>query len=544
VPLRSNPHAKPFPEPDPSSPPSPYIIRRQLDATTERELRAACKLILQNFKPSDADFADVDPKLDFSGPHKRREQPTEPLRPSHSTRDVRVHRPTGAPAETNSPYEPKKHSHKTYPHLPMVANTARRREDHRNAVPSATQRTDVDSDDGKSLATPLTASTDAHVNAGSTAPTSVGSQRASRQYENAAAVVDAQAAEWMRQELEKRRQKAAPAHPSETHQSSHRPPSRTGSIRAGIKEYMFPASRSLTRVQSRDSISATNSHPSASIKRSGSMTGWRSWGFHRSRSNSRPGTSSGRIDRPEKDQQPSLNLNRKLPPLPSLDTWKDIEAKEKEKEKVKEKSQVQGTHIAQMMRTQDQQQIEYAAARRHHHRRSGSDTMVLRYANAQSAPSPSKSRKPALAPLDTSMDFDHMMSAMSSSRNLHDHPKLYPNGYAPQRSTSTASKSPSTQLSSDARHAPNFSRKISSLDFSCSQMGEQDPAYVRAIQIPGSGQHKEKEDKKSSLRKVLSGWMVRKEKKDDWMQQLERRGIKGGVMTQDEEAALPPVVRY
>jgi hypothetical protein len=52
-----------------------------------------------------------------------------------------------------------------------------------------------------------------------------------------------------------------------------------------------------------------------------------------------------------------------------------------------------------------------------------------------------------------------------------------------------------------------------------------------------------KEEQKSRLKKVFSGWMSKKEKKDDWMQQIEKRGVKEGVMVQDG-AAGAPVVRY
>ncbi|KAF1962011.1 hypothetical protein CC80DRAFT_201914 [Byssothecium circinans] len=594
VPLRSESHGK-YTNPtsshrrhvsnDSVSPlSSPYISRRPLDVTTERELRAACKLILQNFKPSDADFADQDPKLDFSGPYKRKEHRTEQSQPSHVAREVRVHRPTGAPQDMKSIHDAKNHprkvdySVKAYPDLPMLANSGRRREGRtaekeaemgrlvktptHDAARAAHMRSEIDSDDAKSLETPLTASTDTHINSHSTAPTSVASHRASRQYESAAAAADAQAAEWMRQELEKRRQREASSNPQvEQAQSSHRPPSRSGSIRAGIKDYIFPGARNLTRSQSRDSIQTANSQASGQLRRGGSVTGWRSWGLSRmtsSRSNSRPGTSSGRMERQEQERKAELDLNRKLPPLPSLDTWEDTETRDKEKRQ----SQVPAAHIANMMRTQDQQQQDYAAAVRKHHRKSGSDTMALRYANAHAQTSSSRiaspvqssfSHKPVMASMDHSMDFDHMMSAMSSSRNLDEHLKLNAGSHAPQRSTSSVSRSPSTKVGSDGRlHAPNFSRKISAevprppqtaTTTVTATVTTPDTEYVRAVHVSGPRKEDHKEEQKRSLRKVLGGWMSKKEKKEDWMGQFEKKGIKNGVMTQDE-AALPPVVRY
>lgn len=52
-----------------------------------------------------------------------------------------------------------------------------------------------------------------------------------------------------------------------------------------------------------------------------------------------------------------------------------------------------------------------------------------------------------------------------------------------------------------------------------------------------------KEEQKSRLKKVFTGWMTKKDKKDDWMQRIEKEGIKEGVMLQDG-AASAPIVRY
>lgn len=249
------------------------------------------------------------------------------------------------------------------------------------------------------------------------------------------------------------------------------------------------------------------------------------------------------MDRAEHDKKPEINLNRELPPLPSLDTWK-----EPEKRKEKRKSQVQGAHIATVMRSQDQQQQEYAAAVRRHHRRSGSDTLAMRYTSAHPQPSvnakptmrPSSTNKPSAPVLDMSMDFDKMMSAMSSTNNLDEQLKFRINGHVPQRSTSTISHSPSAKVSSDGHlHAPNFSRKISAEVAPSQRVPE--GAYPNVVQL--SPTHNHKEEQKGKLRKMFSGWMLRKEKKDDWMQKFEKEGIKGGIMVQNE-AALPPVVRY
>ncbi|CAI6337340.1 unnamed protein product [Periconia digitata] len=551
---------------------SPRISRRHLDAVTERELRVACKLILQNFKPSDADFADNDPKLDFSGPHKRREDPVAEPQIPHLVKDVKVYRPTGAPANTKSTRDATRHAQKpdptvkAYPDLPMLANSSRRRdlssgekniergrstkvsERERGVAKSVPIRVDVDSDDAKSLATPLTASTDPHNNHGSTAPTSIGSHRGSRQYDSAAATADAQAAEWMRHEFDKRRPKDSANVFPDPPQSSHRPSSRASSLKAGIRDYIFPASRTLSRTPSQASLRTTDSQASGQIRRSGSTTGWRSWGLQRmtsSRSSSRPGTSSGRAERVEPEKKSEVDLNRKLPPLPSLDTWKDPEEEKKEQPKV----QVKGGHIASVMRTQgQQQQQEYAAAVRKHHRKAGSDSIPLRMAktrtssNVTPVPQQNTSHKSTVSSTDRSKEIDSMMSVMSSSRNFDELLTLHPGGPPPRKSTSSISRSPHVGPSSDSRSpAPNFSRKISS-EISSSAVSPRANAYSNTVEISVGEAPAEKQEQKSKMRQVFGGWMLKKDKKEDWMQKVEKKGVKGGIMTQD--AALPPVVRY
>lgn len=549
-----------------------YISRQRIDHKTEQELRAACALILQNFKPSDHDMPDADPKLDFRGPHRRKEHKTEapPL-----VLPVRVHRPTGAPTDSKNTHDARKDTQKvanaaarTYPDLAMRANTGKRRVENtdntdsegstRRLVKSPTTdaprqhiaRTDTtETDDVLSVGTPLTASTDTHHYSHSTAPTSVAvthrsSKRTSRQGDGPAAIADAQAAEWMRQELEKRRQQMAAQPESSRSQTAERPPSRSASIRAGFRDYIFPGSRSLSRTQSHTSL---NSQSSSQPKRTGSAQGWRSWGLDRmssSRSSSRPGTSSGRKELANQDKKSELNLNRELPPLPSLDTWKEPE-KPKEKLKEKPKTPAQGAHIATLMRPVDQQQQSYAAAARQHHRKSASDSLAPRHPNAYGtvpmrAKSPTQQafarKSTLLGSEDRSMDFDHMVSAMATSSNFDEQLQFHINGHATM-----------PRMSADARlAAPNFSRKISTdgplpdRPFDANEF-----AYPNVVRITATNSQKSASEPKSKLKKVFSAWMLKKEKKDtgDWMHKLEKEGIKTGVMQQDQ-AALPPVVRY
>lgn len=504
--------------------------------------------------------------------------------------EVRVRPPTGAPTDSRHVHNARNNAHVAdnvvaKDQLPAQANTGRRRTDRgdsvdktfdprRTAKPStndfsssrsATMRTDMDSDDGKSLGTPLTSSTDAHIHSASTAPTSaalasgVSSKRASRQFDNAAAAADAQAAEWMRQELERRRREQSPQS-QPVAKAAPAAPSRSKSVRSGIKDYIFPGSSTLSRAQSHESLNTMDSQTSSQkdLKRNASTRGWRSWGLQRkssSRSSSRPGTSKGRLESQDSDRRPEVNLNRELPPLPSLDSWKEQEQQRKNQEN--RKSQAQGAHIATVMRSPDQQQQDYAAAVRRHHRRSGSDTLALRYANSsfahsspQIARSASKSHAsppPIRSPHgpDQSMDFDDLMSAMESTKDISHQLRLANPGHTYSQHSSSAAQSPSLRPSNENNRlapAPNFSRKIST-DIAGNQRGnETDAAYSNTVQIAPQTV-KQKAENKSVFRKVFSSWASKKDKKNNWMDKLEKDGIKEGVMIQDE-AALPPVVRY
>jgi hypothetical protein len=599
---KTDPTAHTTPEPTPSHAPisshhrhhsskdslnimnSPFINRRPLSPKTEQELRSACALILQDFKPSDHDIPDAaKPRLDTNGMRRK----------DHGSDAVRVRRPTGAPADLRSAHGGHKHGHKTMKEesveLPVQAITGRRREQTESAqiygipppfvLPSASAIRDLmDNDSDSSINSPVMSSIGQNNNNGSTAPTSAAltssrsSKRASRQFDNAAAVADAQAAEWMRQELEKRRHKISsnphPDIPPLTRAPSR--PSRSRSIRSDIKGYIFPSSTALSRTASKagsKQISRRESHESMRSesssqepKRSGSSQGWRSWGLQHklsSRSSSRPGTSKGRIETLGLDKKSDLNLNRELPPLPSLDTWKPEEPTSTDSRR----SPAPGEHIANLMRPQDQdqQRQDYVAAVRRHHRKSGSDTLAMKYTtysppSAQVARSVSQ-RNPQLVltpkrtattvPLDTAMDFDELMSAMDVTNGDFNDQLTLTDGRSPPHSAtfdphSLQSPTRSMKMSCDQSRPevpPNFSRKISADILSSAR---EDPSFANILPIDASAQ---KVSQKSKIKKVFSAWMVKKEKKKNWMDQLEKNGIKTGVMVQDE-SALPPVVRY
>jgi hypothetical protein len=112
---------------------SPYIERRLLDTKTEKELRAACQLILQNFKPSDHGMEDTDPKLDFGAMQRGREPRTRDRNATRSEPKVRL--PTGAPVDLKTALEARglQQTELTLRNpgdpLPARANSSRKRAD-------------------------------------------------------------------------------------------------------------------------------------------------------------------------------------------------------------------------------------------------------------------------------------------------------------------------------------------------------------------------------------------------------------------------------
>jgi hypothetical protein len=336
-----------------------------------------------------------------------------------------------------------------------------------------------------------------------------------------AAVADAQATEWMRQEHDKHDPQGRPS-------TAARPPSRARSIRNNIKEYVFPGtnSRALSRAPSHGSLRTMNTNVSQDSAmdppNSATGQGWRSWALPRrsgSRSNSRPGTSKGQPEEAEQAKKTNaVNLNRELPPLPSLDSWKDSVQSPPEPPKMTNT----GAHIASLMRPQEPVQPERTAAKNKSHRRSGSDTLAMQYSASLAAQSPSPSRHAApssrsktLTPDSLATSHPTLLGSVSTSNLGH---VRHSSG-----STSTPKKSVDNL---------NFSRKMSV-----------DTPTTSRSQFSSEVKVSRKEEQKSRLKKVFSGWMTRKEKKDDWMQRIEKEGVKEGVMV-PEGAAGAPVVRY
>ena len=240
-----------------------------------------------------------------------------------------------------------------------------------------------------------------------------------------------------------------------------------------------------------------------------------------SRSNSRPAT-RGRDAETEQAKKSEVNLNRELPPLPSLDSWKD---------EVKPQPELSSSHIASVMRAHDKQPGPFSPTRSHHsHRRSGSDTLAVQYAqaypqspsahglrspmyNKQKADSKKSSPRPDLG------EISHALTGWSASTG-----NLAPrDGHARNKSTDNSSPG---KMSMEQN---SFSRKISV-----------DTPHHHAFP---DAEKLQKTQQQSKLKKVFSGWMNKKEKKVDWMSMVEKQGVKEGVLVQ-EDRTHGPVVRY
>jgi hypothetical protein len=334
---------------------------------------------------------------------------------------------------------------------------------------------------------------------------------------------DAQPTEWMRSEKEKQE----PSQPQGRPPTAVKSLNRSKSIRDNIKEYVFPGtSRTVSRAPSHGSLRTTNTNVSqdSSAVDPPHSAGWRGWTLARkslSRSNSRPGTSKGQSEEADQAKKSSgINLNRELPPLPSLDSWKDAAQAAPEPEKEKVRLPTSAAHIASLMRPQDQVLPErVSSAQNKTHRRSGSDTLAMQFNASMAARSPSHpkrapesgSRSKTLTPDSLAMTGPTLVGSVSTSHL----------GHMRQKSADSIS-TPKKSL--------HFSRKMS-VDTPTRSTFSNEVKVSR------------KEEQKSRLKKVFSGWMTKKEKKDDWMLRLEKEGVKEGVMVQDG-AADAPIVRY
>jgi hypothetical protein len=374
-----------------SPPASPLIDRRPLDVKTESVLRAACASLVRSHHT--AELSDLQPmvNLNFQTLQSMKEKKAEEKSAPHHKRDRTNDLPYLHPIDTN--IQPKQYAYKpdtalehlfpesdsTHPYI--QANVGRRRDSsqpakspiggdrprahkrhdsgklprNRQSADKTKEETDRDGQDSPdtTLGTPLTGSTDPPYNHLSTAPTSVAalspcprdSRRNSRHAypdDNALTKADIAAVEWMRQELERRRNKSIDLQrklsskaPSKAEsKAASNTVSRKWSLKEEIKDYIRPrTSHSLSRQASKESLRPQNTAESTS-SRATTSHGWRSWGMQRkssgSNASSRPSSSKGYSEKDvQSSAKPAVDLNRELPPLPSLDTWQEPQSEAK-----------------------------------------------------------------------------------------------------------------------------------------------------------------------------------------------------------------------
>ncbi|KAK6008796.1 hypothetical protein QM012_000699 [Aureobasidium pullulans] len=365
--------------PKETPPPSPYPGRRApLSSKVESDLRLACAGVLVNTKPSHQyvppevhSTALQEPKqaLDYDAIKRsastRKSQDSRPFPPRTDSADDKnplkyAYRPDAAidqlfsksdpaidPVQSilgRSKYDTPMGSRAKTP----VPNNVLSPASEAATRPRVVKRSVSCETNGS---TPITDATE-YQWSNSTAPTSAAitparnSKRASSHIpveQELAIKNDATAIEWMRNELERRRQKQD-AEDAEQQQTAlpplSRAPSRSRSIRSirslrdNIKEYIRPSSsggpngensRAPSRSASRSSLRSDSRSQDPDIR-----GGWRSWGrtlkkehaqTDVSRSNSRRGR--GESPKLSNSKKSEINLNRELPPLPSLDQWKD-----------------------------------------------------------------------------------------------------------------------------------------------------------------------------------------------------------------------------
>ncbi|KAF2431785.1 hypothetical protein EJ08DRAFT_696267 [Tothia fuscella] len=606
----------------PVSPPlSPFIDRRPLDSRTEAQLYAACASIVKGYSGDD-DQA----KLNFSGLHQTKGvQPSQyapvpvkgrsqsashlpaivqPVHVPHSRHASKPDMTYRKPITESRSAHDLVSSHQTVPFPPRTSSaTGPVRTTHLDPMPKSPMRpktAPVDSSE-VSYATPKSASTDQHFNYPSTGITSAAitpahashreSGRGTKQfvldnasYQAAISEADNDAAVWMKAEQERRRM---------AFQSTEAPqPPPTRSSNRGWKSDLADFVRPRISIGSRSASRDRNSHSRKASEnvRPGSSQGWRSWGLNRRPSKTslaEPRVSSDQVERPSGEIQSPLqrkepDLNRELPPLPSLDTWQEPEPES-----------APGTHIANLMRKKSKSQRKSSARHTmktiatidtHVEMLEASAMPILKPELIKNAKSPdlklqqstspmsaSKSiftdrgqaedsiRKQSVShsktnsgdscfsPPDTaspgperSLDSNGIQERFKETKHVTKSTKSLPMSY--ERRPSDATTAPGTRPMTRDGKAPNFSRKIS-ID---TQGRIYDPHHPNIVQITALPQMPPRRPANfAALRKVLSKLELKDKNKPmlTWMDRFEKDGIKSGVLVQ-ENASPAPFVRY
>ncbi|KAK0659634.1 hypothetical protein DIS24_g3986 [Lasiodiplodia hormozganensis] len=603
---------------DIATPSSPYVNRRILSPSLESELRAACEAVLNedgNSYGAAAALQAQESKLDFQALQRS-------MKAMEQAQQQSGHRRTGSHPPSNPLPRRDHHSHETTARLPanafaykpdaalrdlfpdqgpypVQANTSRRREahgtaydksgrsvsgryreqqhDHTTGRPAGYDRPStapigrgLDSPD-TNYSTPMSASTmENHRNYASTAMTSAEPSRTSKRNshhmfsdEEAASRADAAASSWMRQEYERRRESDVDRRPSTR---TSRAGSVTRSIRSEIKEYFRPGSSGISRTTSRESLRSRSSDATAA--QAPAAHGWRSWSLQRRPSdrslNSRSSSVRGSGDVRNKEGKKEINLNRELPPLPSLDQWKEPEEEEDAPAHfVPVHKPTSPTHIANLMQTPPKvrPRREHIAHQHSVERRQRRPEAASRKLQVQTQTRPGvrtvssdpdvpvhfrprtdDSLARDLAQSHELMSISHGSSNEAINRSS---PSLVDSGHSPDEGC--PGHKPSMKISIDHFHGepPNFSKKMIGSDRAGQQGGQEQrykyKAEIKANNTLASGSS----GNVKGLKKMFShfGLGGKREKKETWMDKFEKDGVKGGILIHDE-AAGAPVVRY
>jgi hypothetical protein len=595
-PLKIGPHRvddNASPSDLPSPLPSPYPGRRAaFNSKLEAELRGACAAVLLNTKPSHH-YTPPAPKpaLDYEAIKTSIDpRPVLPVTPppgeKHPSRAY-SYRPDATVDELFIKLDTHDTPMASRSKTPVAANVKSLTPDATlrprvaktviSPLPDATLRPHVTN---RSLSgdthrsTPHTDSTEYPWNS-STAPTSAAitpartSKRASSQMptdQDSTIKLDASAIEWMRNELERRRA-AADEQPAPSTLS--RVPSRTlgrsrsiRSLRDNIKEYIRPstagsASRDNSRPPSR--AESSSSRRSDNKERDSDMRGgWRSWG--RTLNVSRSNSQRGRDDTQKSLPKSEVDLNRELPPLPSLDQWTDTVAEPQESQTpilkyraptqkkepidndVGEKAEIIADRLGSPARNRPE---VYQTTRSF---KSAAATKMPKLGAARSSDNllpRSKSETFAHptrpAPTVRAVTTNHRDALAQSAVSYPCLPSTYI-GFCQHRNYDSSDiPSPISSTSGSYRGATHRKK----VDNSTSNKPDNEAKYHRKMEVvsprspPLVAPSKESGDKKAWWNlKAIS-----KKGSASWMNQLEKMGVKDGVLIDDENCDSPHI-RY
>ena len=332
--------------------------------------------------------------------------------------------------------------------------------------------------------------------------------------------------------------------PQDASTRSTRSNSRVRNFAEGISDYFRPPGRRvLSRQTSRESMRRSNDEP----RRSGSSTGWRTWGGGRKENSldiDRSGLVQGFDDYRGREQyRYEVNLNRALPPLPGLDQW-EASQKGGDKKKKKGETKLMRPRVAPCVKLapendviqdpideEHESEVEDFTARRPEQRDSGMSNTKTQSSSLDD----SSARSSVLNSPNFTMNKNLSSQFVGTPATDSLSPRTRTPGPVPSADAVKARASAHRrQVSESSVSAPNFSRKIS-IDNACARMA--DAKYPNAVKL--------KSEDKKGLRRVISAWFNKKE--SNWMDRVEKEGAKGGLILATEKKSstgAPPVVRY